>query len=325
VIAATMGYHIVDVATFGSPVYRPIDKQQLASLPHFDRGCLDRGRNGISEGRTGTVLFDLDKLQMMNPTDSFESKKGAGLVKPHVTSIEGSVEITTTTAALINPNVGAQLIAEGLPPVGAQIATCKSQCDVVTSSVDPKVLPSRTGGAPLPHNLTPQKPPVCVLSDSDIQRRLLEFIQQRTVHDLTFKSSSIERVQHVASLANASHLVSTVMTKAVTTTVSPALADLSGDLQAGSILTQRFSCHIRKPMAKVRENPQSPFNMKPIAMVRKNLPFARTPLLRLKEGELYSDLISVRTILFPLQENAVDEVKDIDPVKPLLEVTRILQ
>ena len=78
-------------------------------------------------------------------------------------------------------------------------------------------------------------------------------------------------------------------------------------------------------MAKVRENPQSPFNMKPIAMVRKNLPFARTPLLRLKEGELYSDLISVRTILFPLQENAVDEVKDIDPVKPLLEVTRILQ
>jgi len=60
-------------------------------------------------------------------------------------------------------------------------------------------------------------------------------------------------------------------------------------------------------------------------MMRKNLPFARTPLLRLKEGELYSDHIFVRTIHFPLQENAVDEVKDIDPVKPLLEVTRILQ
>jgi len=262
---------------------------------------------------------------MMNPTDSFESKKGAGLVKPHVTSIEGRVEFTTTTAALINPNVGAQVVTEGLPPVGAQTAACKSQCDVVTSSVHPNVLPSRTGGAPLPHNPPPQKPPVCVLSDSEMQRRLLEFIQQRTVHDLTFKSSSIERVQHVARLANASYLVSTVMAKAVTTTVSPALADPSGDPQARSILTQRFLCQIRKPMANVRENPHSLFNMEPIAMMRKNLPFARTPLLRLKEGELYSDHIFVRTIHFPLQENAVDEVKDIDPVKPLLEVTRILQ
>jgi len=78
-------------------------------------------------------------------------------------------------------------------------------------------------------------------------------------------------------------------------------------------------------MAKVRENPHSLFNMNPIAMVRKNLPFTRTSLLRLKERELYSDPIFVRTILFPLQENAVDEVKDIDPVEPLLEVTRILQ
>ena len=194
VIAATMGYHIVEGATFGSPVYRPIDMQKLGWLPHFDRGCLDWVRNGMSEGRTGTVLFDLDKLQMMNPTDSFESKKGAGLVKPHLTSIEGRVEFTTTTAGLVNLNVGAQLVAEGLPPVGAQTAACKSQCDVVTSSVHPKVLPSRTGGAPIPHNPPPLKPTVCVLSDSDIQRRLLEFIQQRTVHDLTFKSCSIECV-----------------------------------------------------------------------------------------------------------------------------------
>jgi len=194
VIAATMGYHIVEGATFGSPVYRPIDMQKLGWLPHFDRGCLDWVRNGMSEGRTGTVLFDLDKLQMMNPTDSFESKKGAGLVKPHLTSIEGRVEFTTTTAGLVNLNVGAQLVAEGLPPVGAQTAACKSQCDVVTSSVHPKVLPSRTGGAPIPHNPPPLKPTVCVLSDSDIQRQLLEFIQQRTVHDLTFKSCSIECV-----------------------------------------------------------------------------------------------------------------------------------
>ena len=33
----------------------------------------------------------------------------------------------------------------------------------------------------------------------------------------------------------------------------------------------------------------------------------------------------MRTILFPLHENAVYEVTDMDPVKPLLEVTRILQ
>jgi len=44
VIAATMGYHIVDSATFGSPVYRPIDMQKLASLPHFDRGCFALGQ-----------------------------------------------------------------------------------------------------------------------------------------------------------------------------------------------------------------------------------------------------------------------------------------
>jgi len=99
------------------------------------------------------------------------------------------------------------------------------------------------------------------------------------------------------------------MAKTVTTTVSPALANPSGDPQAQSIPTQHFSCQIRKPMAKVRENPHSLLNMKPIAMVRKNIPFARTSFLWLKERELYSDPIFVRTILFPLQENAVDEVK----------------
>jgi len=69
--------------------------------------------------------------------------------------------------------------------------------------------------------------------------------------------------------------------------------------------------------------PSSLFDMKLIAMVRKNSPFSRTFLLRLKE--LYSDPLFVRTILFPLHENAVYEVTDMDPVKPLLEVTRILQ
>ena len=74
-------------------------------------------------------------------------------------SIEEGVEFTTTTAAMVNPNVGAQLVAEGLTPVGAQTAACKSQCDVVTSSVHPKVLLGRTGGAPLPHNPSPTSPP----------------------------------------------------------------------------------------------------------------------------------------------------------------------
>jgi len=91
VIAATMGYQIVDGAIFGSPVYRPIDMQKLALLPHFDRGCLHWGENGISEGRTGAVHFDLDKLQVMDPTDSFGSKKGGGLVKPHVTDVKARV------------------------------------------------------------------------------------------------------------------------------------------------------------------------------------------------------------------------------------------
>jgi len=82
VIAATMGYQVVDGTTIGSPVYRPIDMQKLASLPHFDCGCLRWGENGISEGKTGNVNFDLAQLQVMDLTDSFGSKKGAGLVKP---------------------------------------------------------------------------------------------------------------------------------------------------------------------------------------------------------------------------------------------------
>jgi len=90
VIAATMGYQIVDDATFGSPVYRPIDTQKLTSLL-TNRGCLRWGENGISEGKTGNVHFDLAQLQLMDPTDSLRSKKGAGLVKPHVTDVKARV------------------------------------------------------------------------------------------------------------------------------------------------------------------------------------------------------------------------------------------
>ena len=185
-------------------------------------------------------------------------------------SIEERFNFTTATAASVNPNVDDQLVAKRLPLVGAQTTACKSHCDVVKSSVLQKVLLSSTGGAPLRHNLPPQKPSVYVLSDSDIRRRLLEFVQQCTVHDLTFKSSSLERVDHVARLARASHLVLTVMVEAVTTTASPVPANPSGNPQAQSIPTRRFSCQIVKPMAKVLENPHSLFDVKPIAMVRKN-------------------------------------------------------
>jgi len=101
VIAATMAYQIVDGATFGSPVYRPIDMQKLALLPHFDRGCLHWGKNGISEGRTGTVHFDLDKLQLMDLTDSFGSKKSAGLVKPHVTDVKARIGESSAQSSVV--------------------------------------------------------------------------------------------------------------------------------------------------------------------------------------------------------------------------------
>ena len=51
----------------------------------------------------------------------------------------------------------------------------------------------------------------------------------------------------------------------------------------------------------------------------------RTFLSRLKEKEHDSDPIFVRRILFPLKESAVYEVRSINPVKPPLEVKKILQ
>jgi len=188
-------------------------------------------------------------------------------------SIEERINFTTATAASVNLNIGDQLVAEGLPSVGAQTAACKSHCDVVKSSVLQKVLLSSTGGAPLLHNPPPQKPSVCALSDSNIRRRLLEFVQQCTVHGLTFSSFSLERLKHVARLARASSLVSTVMEKAVTTKVSPAMANPSGDPQAQSIPTQRFCCQISKPMAQVRENPQSLFGHEPDRYGAQKFPF----------------------------------------------------
>jgi len=59
------------------------------------------GKNRISEERTGTVLFDLDKLKMMNPTDSFGSKKGAGLVKPHVTDVKAFVGRSSAQSTVV--------------------------------------------------------------------------------------------------------------------------------------------------------------------------------------------------------------------------------
>ena len=241
---------------------------------------------------------------------------------------KAKVNFTTTTAtsaALVNPNVGDQLVAEGLPIVGAQTAASKSHCDVVTPPVLQKVLLGSKGGAPLPHNLSPQKPSVCFSSDSDIRRQMLNFTQHCAVHYMTFTSSSIERVGHVAMLARASRLVSTVKVEAVTKKVAPTLVNPSGAPQAKNIPTRRFSCRIVKPIAKVRENPHSFLGVKPIAMVRKNPPFARTFLLRLEEKEHYSDPTFMRTILFPLKENAIYEVRAMDEAKPLLEVKRILQ
>ena len=57
-------------------------------------------------------------------------------------------------------------------------------------------------------------------------------------------------------------------------------------------------------------------------MVRKNPPFARTFDLRLKEKEQYSDPTFVRTILFPLKENAIYDAGAMNRVKPLLEEKR---
>ena len=60
-------------------------------------------------------------------------------------------------------------------------------------------------------------------------------------------------------------------------------------------------------------------------MVRKNPPFARTFDLRLKETDHYSDPTFVRTILFSLNKNLVYHIGAMSRVKPLLEVTTILQ
>jgi len=151
---------------------------------------------------------------------------------------------TTASPASVNPNVGDQLVAEGLPIVGAQTVACKLHCDVVTTPVVQKVPLYSKGGAPLPHNLFPQKPSICIsrASDSHIRRQMLNLTHQSAVHYMTFTSSSIERVEHVAMLARASHPVLKVKVEAVTKKVSPVPANPSGDPQARKIPTQRFLC-----------------------------------------------------------------------------------
>jgi len=232
-------------------------------------------------------------------------------------SIEERINFTTATAASVNPNVGDQLVTEGLRIACAQTAACKPHCDVVTSLVLQKVLLGSKGGSPLPPNLSPQRPSVCISSDSDIRRQMLNFTHQSAVHYMTFTSSSIERVEHVAMLARASPLVLKVKVEAMTKKVSPVPANPSGDPQARNIPTRCISCRIVKPIPQVRENPHSFFDMKPTTMVRKNPPFARTFDLRLKEKEHYSDPTFVRTILISLNENAVYDVGAINRVKQL--------
>jgi len=141
---------------------------------------------------------------------------------------------------------------------------------------------------------------------------------------MTFTSSSIERVEHVAMLAKASHPVLIVRIESVLKKVSPVPANPSGDPQARKIPTQHFSCRIMKPIAQVRESPHLFFDVKPTTMMRKNPPFARTCNLRLKEKEHYSDPTFVRTTLFSVKENAVYDVGAKNRVKPPLEVKQIL-
>jgi len=243
---------------------------------------------------------------------------------------------TAASTASVNSNGGDQLVPKGLPIVEVQTTACKSHCDVVASPVLQKVLLDSKGGAPLPHNLppqkpsvrissdsdimqkvlnfthqnavqymtftsssiervehvamlartshlevkvkvehnlSPQKPSVCTSSDSDIRQQNLNFTHQSAVHYMTFTSSSIERVEHVAMFARASHLVLKVKVEAMTKKVSPVLTNPSGDPQARNIPTRRFSCRIMKPTHQVRENPHSFFDMKPTTMVRKKKPF----------------------------------------------------
>jgi len=80
-----------------------------------------------------------------------------------------------------------------------------------------------------------------------------------------------------------------------------------------------------KPIAQVREKLHSSFIVTPTTMVRKNTPFPRTFDSHLKEKENSWDSIFMRTILSSLKENVVDDVGTMNRVKPLLEVTRILQ
>ena len=125
------------------------------------------------------------------------------------------------------------------------------------------------GGAPLPHNLSPQKPSVRISSDSDIMQKMLNFTHQSAVQYMTFTSSSIERVEHVAMLARASHLEVKVKVEAVHKKVLPVPANPSGDPQVRNILIRHFSCRIVKPIAQVREKLHSSFNVTPTTMVRK--------------------------------------------------------
>jgi len=96
--------------------------------------------------KDSVASFSTAVTRTVNPTDMTHNGP----------SINARVNFTTATATSVNPNVGDQLVAEGLPIVGAQTAAYKSHCDVVvvTSSVLQKVLFSSKEGAPLPQPIS---------------------------------------------------------------------------------------------------------------------------------------------------------------------------
>ena len=58
------------------------------------------GENGISEGKTGNIHFNLAKLQLIDPTDSFQNQKGTRLVSPHVTDVKAHVSSTSAQSSV---------------------------------------------------------------------------------------------------------------------------------------------------------------------------------------------------------------------------------
>jgi len=76
--------------------------------------------------KDSVTSFSTAATETVNPTT---------MTQTNGPSIERRVNSAGATAASVNPNVGDELVAEGLSVAGAQTAACNSQCDVVTSPV----------------------------------------------------------------------------------------------------------------------------------------------------------------------------------------------